>query len=119
MSQILKEILDELKTINQRVGGLEEGQKELKSDFSEMRTDVSELRTDVSGLKTDVSELKKGQLRLETRMENEVIEKIRILFDARQAGEERLDQINGRLDSIETGTDYLVARVAQLEKVAR
>lgn len=96
--QILKEILGELKNINQRVGGLEDGQKELK---------------------TDASELKKGQLRLETRMENEVIEKIRALFDARQAEEEKLDQINGRLDNIETDTGYLVARVAQLEKAAR
>ena len=113
--RILKEILGELKNINQRVGGLEEGQKELRSDVLEVKKGQLSLDEGQKGLKSDVSELKKGQLRLETRMENEVIEKIRALFDARQAGEEKLDQINGRLDNIETDTGYLVDRVAQLK----
>ena len=96
--QILKDILGELKALNQRVGNLEDGQKELKSD---------------------VSDLNKGQLRLETRMENEVIEKIGALFDTREVTNDNFAKIMEKLDSIEIDTGYLVSRVARLEKLAK
>lgn len=67
----------------------------------------------------ELKSLKDGQQRLdskvdklELRMESEVIDKIRVLFDADKVREEKVDQVIEKLDSIEIDTGYLVARVA-------
>jgi len=57
--------------------------------------------------------------KLEIRMENEVINKIRALFGDREAQNERLDRIESKVDSTEIDTHYLVARVSRLEKLAK
>lgn len=74
----------------------------------------------------ELKNLKMGQERLESktdkleiRMENEVIDKIRVLFDADKVREEKLNQVIEKLDSIEIDTGYLVARVSRLEKEAK
>ncbi|NPV54900.1 MAG: hypothetical protein HPY71_15530 [Firmicutes bacterium] len=63
--------------------------------------------------------VEKGQLRLEARLETEVIDKVRALFDDREVQNDRLDRIESKLDDISTDTRYLVARVAKLEKSAK
>ncbi|MCL6478097.1 MAG: hypothetical protein K6T65_06745 [Peptococcaceae bacterium] len=70
--------------------------------------------------------LEQGQTRLENkanklelRMENEIIEKLRGLYDDREIQNERLGRIESKLDSIEIDAGYLVARVSRLEKVAK
>lgn len=102
MEKILNQILTEMKTINQRVENIEQGQQQLKQ----------ELRADIHKVESKVIEL-------EIRMENEVIDKVRILFDADKVREEKLSQVVEKLDSIEIDTGYLVSRVARLEKVAK
>lgn len=64
-------------------------------------------------------ELKKDVIRIETRMENEVIDKIRALFDDRDLQNARLNRIENKVESIGIDTGYLVARVARLEKAAK
>lgn len=102
MEKVLNQILDELKGLNQRVGNIE---------------------TDVSSLKSDVTDLKKGQLSIETRIESEVIDKVRALFDGYTLRGDQIENLqkhlDQRLDSIEIDTGYLVARVARLEKVTK
>lgn len=102
MENILNQILAEMKTINQRVENIEQGQQQLKQ----------ELRADIQKVESKVD-------KLELRMETEVIDKIRILFDADKVREEKLSQFVEKLDSIEIDTGYLVARVSRLEKVAK
>jgi uncharacterized protein YoxC len=63
--------------------------------------------------------LEKGQLKIEIRLENEVIEKIKVLFDGWQAHEDKLARIIDTLDDISTDVRYLVARVVKLEKLAK
>ncbi len=63
--------------------------------------------------------LRKDLNRLELRMENEVIDKVRILFDAREIQDQRLERIDDRMQSIEIDTGYLVSRVARLEKAVK
>lgn len=100
--QILKEILGELKTLNQKVGSLETGQQRLE---------------------TRMESLEKGQLRLETRMESEVIEKIGALFDGYTMRGDQIENLqkhlDQRLDSIEIDTGYLVSRVTRLENITK
>lgn len=47
MEEVLKQILTELKTLNNRVGGLEEGQKELKSEVTGLKQGQESFKTEV------------------------------------------------------------------------
>lgn len=124
--KILKEILGELKTINQRVGGLEDGQQRLESGQQKLETRIGslengqkELISDVSDLKegqqklearmesletgqqkleTRMDSLEKGQIRLEARMESEVIEKIGALFDGNTLEGGQIENLQKHLD---------------------
>jgi len=58
---------------------------------------LKKLSEDVSSLKGDVSSLKKTMLRVETRMETELIHKIQVLFDGYQQHEERFNRIEKKL----------------------
>ena len=49
----------------------------------------------------EVKEIKTSQLKLETCIENEVIDKIRVLFDAREVQNDRFDRIDNKLDDID------------------
>ncbi len=57
--------------------------------------------------------------RLELRMENEVIDKLRALFDDREVQNDRLDRIESRLESLSTDVSYLVAKTATLKMLAK
>lgn len=108
--QLLKQILGELKIINQRVGSLENGQKELKTGQQQLETGQSNIETIQKELKSAVSDLKKGQQRLETRMENEVIDKVRTLFDAHSIHMDYFASLRGSQSRIEEKLDILVNR---------
>lgn len=101
--QILKEILGELKTFNNRVGNLEDSQKELNQRVGNLEDGQNEL-------KSDVSDLKKGQQRLESRMENEVIDKVRTLFDAHSIHMDYFASLRDSQSRIEEKLDILVNR---------
>ncbi len=68
----------------------------LSEDVNTLKEDVNTLKSDVSTLKEDVSSLK----RLETRIENEVIDKIRILFDGFKQHDEKFDRHDKKLDAL-------------------
>lgn len=93
----------------QQLQSLTEGQKDIQNNLAEMESRMGSLE--------------KGQLRLETRMENEVIDKIRGLSDGFELRGDQIENlkkhINERFDSIEVDTGYLVSRVARLEKIAK
>lgn len=95
MEKLLNQILAELQSLNQRVGGLEQGQQELKT----------------------------GLQKLELRLEDEAFYKISALFDGFSLRGDQIKNlqkhIDERLDNIETDTRYLVAKVAKLEKLAK
>lgn len=108
--QLLKEILGELKTINQRVGSLEDGQKELKSDVSDLKKGQQRLETGQQKLETRMDSLETGQVRLETRMENEVIDKVRTLFDAHSVHMDYFASLRDSQSRIEEKLNILVNR---------
>ncbi|KJS02633.1 MAG: hypothetical protein VR68_02615 [Peptococcaceae bacterium BRH_c4a] len=123
MEEVLNEILAKLNS-------LEQGQKELRHGQQALEAGQKELTQGQQALEAGQLELTQGQDRLENkvdkleiRMESEVIEKIRTLFDGyshRGDQIERLQKhIDQRFDSIEIDTGYLVSRVARLEKLAK
>lgn len=76
-----------------------------------------ETRMDDLGSKVDKLESKVDKLQV--RIENEVIEKVRALFDAQSANKDHFEQTDRRLEHIEIDTAFLVNRVTRLEKQAK
>ena len=102
-----KEVLGELKKVNVRLDNLEVEQQGMKAEQKAMKSDMGDM-------KSDISDLKKGQLRLETRMETEVIDKIRILFDAVEVQRDVNQRILASLARIEekvSAHDMVIQRI--------
>lgn len=125
MEELLRRILDELVTLRQGqdetrvdIQDLKEGQQELRQGYDQMRADIRDLKEGQQELRqgheelwkgyeqmrADIQDLKEGQARLEERMtrlevriESEVIDKIRGLYDAREIILDKLDRIEGKL----------------------
>lgn len=93
--QQFQAITHELKNLNQQVGNIE---------------------TDVFSLKSDVTDLKKGQLHLETRMENEVIEKVRGLYEFREVQTDVNERILATLDRIEAKIETHDIQISILDR---
>jgi len=109
-----------------RLGTVEEGQARLETRLGAVEEGQARLETRLGAveegqarLETRLGTVEEGQVKLELRMENEVIEKIRALFDDREAQNERFGRIANTLDDISTDVRYLVARVVKLEKLAK
>ncbi|RJQ30396.1 MAG: hypothetical protein C4589_03545, partial [Peptococcaceae bacterium] len=98
---------------------LEKGQQTLEKGQQTLEKGQQTLEKGQQTLEKGQQALEKGQLNIEIRLENEVIEKIRALFDGWQAHEEKFARIINTLDDISIDVRYLVARVVKLEKLAK
>ncbi|SHE87562.1 hypothetical protein SAMN02745218_00964 [Desulfofundulus australicus DSM 11792] len=129
--QLLKEILGELKALNQcvgnmdqrignveqRIGSLEQGQEELARRMERMEQRISnveqgqqELVKRVSGLEQGQQELAGRMERMEALIENEIIDKIRALFDARAVHMDYFVSIRNSVARIEERVEHLARR---------
>jgi FtsZ-binding cell division protein ZapB len=134
VEELLQQILAKLEDLsqgqqaqNQRLQRLEEGQEGLRTDVGSLRQGQKTLHADVSSfqegqeaLRTDVGSLRQGQeslqnrlVALEVRLENEVFEKIRALFDARQVHLDYFESIRDALTRVEENIDHLIRRERQ------
>ncbi|HOV80637.1 MAG TPA: hypothetical protein PK728_11150 [Bacillota bacterium] len=109
-------IQQELKPVNERLAALEQGQQEIRDEFNPVNERLAALEQGQSRLESKVD-------KLELCMENEVIEKVRALFDGFTLRGDQIENLqrhlDQRLDSIEIDTRYLVSRIASLEKLAK
>ncbi|NLT94074.1 MAG: hypothetical protein GXW85_00800 [Clostridia bacterium] len=78
---------------------------------------VANIETEQQAMKADISELKDGQLRLESRMETEVIDKVRALFDAREVQHDINQRIISTLERIEAKIDVLQMETAHIRRI--
>lgn len=121
--QLFKEILGKLNTLNQRVDSLEGGQNELKSDVSDLKKGQSQFENRMDSLENRIENLEhktdkidSGLLKLETRLENEVIEKIRALYDDRSVNQDYFASIRNNQARIEEKLDILVSRAINQDR---
>lgn len=126
-------MLEQFNKIFERLDILENGlsRTESKVDMLDKGLSRTESKVDVldkglSRTESKVDVLEKGLSRtelkidkLEIRVENEVIDKIRALFDDREIQNARLDSIEAKQDSVSADINYLVSRVVRLEKIAK
>jgi len=69
----------------------------MEGKMSSMEGKMSSMEGKMSSMETDISSLKSNVLRIETRMENEIISKIQALFDGHLQHDRRLDRIEKKL----------------------
>jgi len=72
----------------------------LSTDVTTLKGDVSSLKGDVSSLKEDVSSLKSTVIRIETRMENEIIDKIKMLSEGNKLHDDRLNRHEKKINDL-------------------
>ncbi len=98
---------------------LTEGQSRLELRLDSVDSRLGQVESRLDSVDSRPENVEKGQLKIETRLENEVIEKIRALFDDREVQNAKLEQIIAREDNISADINYLVSRVVRLEKMAK
>lgn len=83
--------------------------------LSILTTEVKEVKNTVANVKTRLAAVEQGQLRIETRLENEVIEKIRALFDDRSTNQDYFANIKNSLTQIEENVEVLYQKSVDQE----
>jgi len=91
----------------------------LACEIKELKQGQAKLEANQQKLEANQQKFEANLLKIETKIENQVIEKLRGLYDDRDMQNDRLDRIERRLDKIEADTSYLVVRVAKLESIAK
>ena len=136
MSEFEKAILEELRSLNSKIGGLEEGQKETLSRMDALgegqketlsRMDALEegqkedrkvldlVATQVSILTKDVNDLKEGQKRLEHAqskteivLEHDIRNQLQVLFDGQK---QQGDQLNRIEEEVKKHDEVILRRI--------
>ncbi|MEW6173066.1 MAG: hypothetical protein AB1510_08385 [Bacillota bacterium] len=103
MEKVLEQILEELKSLRegqeaqgQRLERLEKGQEALQKGQDELRQGQQDLQNQVT--------------KMEVRIENEVIDKIRALFDARQVHLDYFESLRDAMTRVEDNIGFLMRR---------
>ncbi len=89
----------------------EKGSSPLEGD------DITGLKKDMVRVRDDIQDLKNAVTKIEVRIENEVIEKIHALYDARSVQEDINSRIIDTLDRIEAKLDVLQMETAHIRRV--
>ena len=143
LTQFGEELREQKGILNQHTEMLQHHSVMLEqhSEILEKQTEMLQQHSEILDKHTEQLDwLGKGQQRLETKVENEVADKIRALFDDREIENERFDHLEKRFDFLEhrfdrlegrfdlvinkleditTDVRYLVNRVDKLEKLAK
>lgn len=98
---------------------LEEGQKRLEASVDRLETTQQKQGQVIHSLAEGYNRLEAKVDKLELLMENEVLDKIRALFDDREIQNDRFDRIEKKLDSLSTDVSYLVSNIAKLKMLAK
>jgi len=108
VEEVLRQILEELKTQGQRLERLEKGQKRLEDRQAAQGERLERVEQRLNGLEQRLDGLEKGQedlrkqvTRLELRLESEAFDKIKALFDARQVHLDYFTEIRAALARLE------------------
>ncbi|MBS4026805.1 MAG: hypothetical protein KGZ96_14220, partial [Clostridia bacterium] len=101
------------------IGDMKESQARLENDFGDMKESQARLENDFGDMKESQAKLETKVDKLEMRMETEIIDKIRILFDVREVHNEKFDQLTAKLDRVANDTAYLVQEVATVKRLVK
>ncbi|MEG6522407.1 hypothetical protein [Desulfotomaculum sp. 1211_IL3151] len=108
-------ILETLKSHDSKLDALSENLKGLEKSQLKMDHRLSSLENGQVKMTDRLNSLEKGLQKVETRIENELTEKIRGLYDSREVTNDKFDQILNKLTDLENTSDYVLLKLAQHE----
>jgi chromosome segregation ATPase len=112
MYGLLEKIYIQLQDNTKRLDNLERSQTEMRTDITGIKGHVSVLKDDVSELKDDVSELKSDVRIIGAKIDGEITDKIRALYDARAVMNDRFDTMDEKIDKLQIDVNGLTAKTA-------
>ncbi|MDN5323650.1 MAG: hypothetical protein PWQ67_2104 [Clostridia bacterium] len=111
MEKLLQQILSEIQTMHDDIAGIKEDIVGIKEDIVGIKEEQKNFRNEQQAVKLEMREgfvsVNKRIDRLESRIESEVIEKIKSLYDAREVLN---DNLNDFRDEFKSTMDELIVR---------
>jgi septal ring factor EnvC (AmiA/AmiB activator) len=118
-NEIRELMLEQFTKIFKRFDVFEDSLSRTESKVNALENGLARTESKVDALENGLARTESKIDKLEIRMENEVIEKIRALFDDRDVQNAMLNSLKEKQDSILADINYLVNRVVRLEKLAK
>jgi len=110
-NELQNELKQEINVVSKKVDKLE---KNLKQEINEVSTKVDKLENE---LKQEIKEVSTNVDKLEMRIEIEVVDRIKILFDARDVQNEAIVNIAETLNRVEAKLDVLQLETAHVRRI--
>jgi chromosome segregation ATPase len=85
----------------------------LEKIYVELQETKNELRDTKEELKSEIRDNRLAIVKLETKIENEITDKIRGLYDAREVTNDKLDIIEEKMDKVQFDINNLTMKTAQ------
>jgi chromosome segregation ATPase len=114
-NEIRELMLEQFTKIFKRFDVFEDSLSRTESKVNALENGLARTESKVDALENGLARTESKIDKLEIRMENEVIEKIRALFDDRDVQNAMLNSLKEKQDSILADINYLVNRVVRLK----
>ena len=98
MDKILNQILNEIKGI--------------KNDLSDVKHELSDVKNELSDVKHEVKDLKQGQERIESKVDNVILE-MRSTFNKPDEGRKVVEIVSEEIKGIKIDIDYLSSKIGK------
>ena len=98
-----------------RMENLEQNQQKFENSMENLEQNQQKFENRMENLEQKTNRIDTGLLKLETRMERELIDKIRGLFDAREVQNDRFDSLEVKLDEINESIEYALFKLMKQE----
>jgi len=93
-----------------RISTIEERMTVVEKRIGIVEERLKVVEEEIHGLKCEVSEVKDDVKKLGTKMDTEISDKVRALFDDRQILHEKLDEISGKIDMLQLDVNNLTVK---------
>jgi predicted nucleic acid-binding Zn-ribbon protein len=126
ISMLLDKKLDPIRSdiaeLKQDVSGLKQDVSGLKQDVSGLKQEVSGLKQEVASLNERVTALELGQKRIESKLENEIDQCIKIMGEAYSGTVQKINDLNvdtlrAKVDSLDIAYRFMRMEIKDLKGI--
>ncbi|MBP2071374.1 hypothetical protein V6B95_03645 [Thermoanaerobacterium saccharolyticum] len=107
---LLEKISDNMGNLNEAIIDLKSEVYTVKEEMADLKTEVYTAREAITDLKSEIYTAKEEIKKLGTKIDSEITDKIRALFDDRQVMHEKIDKINEKIDRIQIDVNNMTIK---------
>ncbi|KAA5806893.1 hypothetical protein F1655_06535 [Thermoanaerobacterium thermosaccharolyticum] len=107
---LLERISDNIGNLNEAITDLKSEVYTVKEEMTNLKSEVYTVKEEMTNLKSEIHTTKEEIRKLGTKIDNEVTDKIRALFDDRQIVHEKIDEINEKIDRVQIDVNNMVIK---------